>query len=388
VRRTPARAANTPASRAPGGRPPAAADPGLRYARCLRSITEMLRNDLTPQAAASITPLLPALLGGQDLSFSGEPGRPAGVGLTDGRGPTAWAGHRPEPGVLAAAVEETIRTGRAQRVEGRGRGASLVTGPLVVGEELRGVLVLAAVGEPPDGAVAAELADLLGFALRSADGLRGQAELAEARLRSLRAQISPHFIGNALTAIASFVETDPDRARLLLLDFADFARYTFGRLGSHTTLAEEIQAIEIYLRLEQARFADRLRVRLKVAPDVLPTPVPFLVLQPLVENAVRHGLAPIPRGGTIRLTAVADGPDCVVSVEDDGVGMDPRWATDVLAGRLEPDAAGQNGVGLRNVDERLRHTYGAIYGLVVETYPGAGTKVTVRLPRWSAGVLA
>ncbi len=112
----------------------------------------------------------------------------------------------------------------------------------------------------------------------------------EAELRALRAQISPHFVYNSLAAIASFVRTDPERARELLLEFADFTRYAFRRGGEFTTLADELRNVERYLALEQARFGDRLRVQIMVAPEVLPVAVPFLAVQPLVENAVRHGL--------------------------------------------------------------------------------------------------
>src|SRR6185295_1952294 len=114
--------------------------------------------------------------------------------------------------------------------------------------------------------------------------------LVRAEVRALRAQISPHFIYNSLGAIASFVRTDPDRARSLLLEFADFTRYSFRRHGEFTTLADELRSVERYLILEQARFGDRLSVKLSVAPEVLPVAVPFLCIQPLVENAVRHGL--------------------------------------------------------------------------------------------------
>ena len=128
--------------------------------------------------------------------------------------------------------------------------------------------------------------------------------LMEAEVRALRAQISPHFVYNSLTAIASFVRTDPERARELLLEFADFTRYSFRRHGEFTTLAEELGSIEQYLVLEKARFGDRLDVTLRIAPEVLPVVVPFLSLQPLVENAVRHGLAGKDGQGRISITAV------------------------------------------------------------------------------------
>ena len=139
---------------------------------------------------------------------------------------------------------------------------------------------------------------------------------------ALRAQISPHFIYNALNTIASFVRTDPDRARELILDFADFTRYSFRAAGQYTTLAEELHNIDRYLRLERARFGASLKIKLQVAPEVLNVVVPFLALQPLVENAVRHGLAG-QGGGSIEIVARDAGTDCAITVEDDGVGMDP-----------------------------------------------------------------
>ena len=99
----------------------------------------------------------------------------------------------------------------------------------------------------------------------------------EAELRALRAQISPHFVYNSLAAIASFVRTDPEQARELLLEFADFTRYAFRRGGEFTTLADELSNVERYLRLEQARFGDRLQISLLVAPEVLSVAVPYLV---------------------------------------------------------------------------------------------------------------
>lgn len=201
-------------------------------------------------------------------------------------------------------------------------------------------------------------------------------QLAEAELRSLRAQISPHFIYNALTAIASFILTDPERARELVLEFADFTRYSFRRQGEFTTLAEELGSIHSYLELERARFGDRLRVTLQIAPETLATVIPFLSVQPLVENAVRHGLEPGEGGGEIRIVSRDDGTHTEITVEDDGVGMDPE----ALRATLTASDDGVH-VGLRNVDTRLRQLYGADGGLVVETNSGAGTLVRMRVPK-------
>src|SRR5918911_55103 len=212
---------------------------------------------------------------------------------------------------------------------------------------------------------------------------RSRRRAMEAELRALRAQISPHFVYNSLAAIASFVRTDPERARELLLEFADFTRYAFRRGGEFTTLADELSNVERYLALEKARFGSRLEVSLLVAPEVLAVAVPFLVVQPLVENAVRHGLEGKPGTGRVTLMARDVGSEALISVEDDGVGSDPDLVRRVLAGESDADS-----VGLGNVDARLRQVFGDDYGLVVETAPGAGTKVSFRVPKFAPGVRA
>jgi two-component system, LytTR family, sensor kinase len=257
-----------------------------------------------------------------------------------------------------------------------------VISPLVVEERLIGTLQVFASGAPAGLVRAtAEVASWVSGQLELAELADSRARLMEAEVRALRAQISPHFVYNALNAIASFVRTDPDRARDLLVDFADFTRYSFRRHGEYTTLEEELRSIERYLVLEQARFGDRLAVVLRIAPEVLPVTVPVLSLQPLVENAVRHGIADKPGGGTITILAEDHDREAVISIEDDGVGEDPERVRRALAGDTSMDS-----IGLGNVDERLRTAYGDDYGLVVETAPGAGTRVIIRVPKFAAGV--
>lgn len=210
--------------------------------------------------------------------------------------------------------------------------------------------------------------------LRSMDASR--AALADAQLQALRSQISPHFIYNALNAIAAFIITDPPQARELVLEFADFTRYSLRRAGDFTTVAEELRSIHSYLELERARFGQRLQVTVQVAPETLSAVIPFLSVQPLVENSVRHGLESRPEGGSIRITAEEIGADVIIQVEDDGVGIDPDELEALLV------AQSQDGhVGLRNVDARLRRAYGEEYGIVIETNAGSGTLVRIRVPR-------
>ncbi len=256
----------------------------------------------------------------------------------------------------------------------------IVAAPITVGDQSVGTVV--ALSERAGASfvrAVSEVAVFVSAQVSTAQLDESKAMLLEAQMRALRAQISPHFIYNSLNAIASFINTDPARARELVIEFADFTRYSFRRRGEFTTLAEELEAIDRYLLLEKARFGERIKVSLQIAPEVLPTQIPFLALQPLVENAVRHGLEARPDGGVISITATEDGLHAVISVEDDGMGMDPEQLAGVLAGTTTTMH-----VGLRNVDLRLRQLYGNSNGLVIETAPGAGTLITLRVPKFRA----
>ncbi len=342
-----------------------------------------LREGLTEASAERSTRHLRALLG-----------TPAAA-LTDTSGVLHWDGlgshHRTQ---LPALLEPVVDHGRTRIVSRADLPCDdagcpvrqLVVSPLVVEETLVGTLVVGA-PQATGGLVraAGEVAAWVSGQLELAQLDISRTRLMEAEVRALRAQISPHFVYNSLGAIASFVRTDPDRARELLLEFADFTRYSFRRHGDYTTLAEELRSVERYLLLEQARFGDRLQVTLRIAPEVLPVAVPFLCIQPLVENAVRHGLeaSADKEDGVGRLTIEARDVDqeCVIEVEDDGSGEDPDRVRRALAGDASMDS-----VGLGNVDARLRNAYGDDYGLVVETAPGSGTKVIVRVPKFAPGV--
>ena len=151
--------------------------------------------------------------------------------------------------------------------------------------------------------------------------------------------------------------------------------------------AEELRSIDRYLTIERARFGERLQVRLQVAPEVLPVGLPYLCLQPLVENAVRHGLSNKPGLGTVSIVARDAGAECHITVEDDGVGMDPSVFVTVGDALDDATDAGQH-VGLTNVDERLRSVFGDEFGLVVETAPGSGTRVSMRVPKFHPDVRA
>ncbi|MBF6299854.1 histidine kinase [Nocardia amamiensis] len=346
-----------------------------------------LRRGLTERSAREAAPHLRALTGAEALAVAG----PDGTLL-------AWEGPHPELAeYFIEAAERAVAGERPVLVAGPGRGEhaarTLIAQPLLIESTgVAGVLGVVSPGPPGPGRLGA-VAEVARYAcgqLELAELDASRARLDRAEVRALRAQISPHFIYNALNTIASFVRTDPARARELILEFADFTRYSFRAAGEFTVLADELRNIERYLALERARFGDALQVRLRIAPEVLGVVLPFLALQPLVENAVRHGLAATADGGTVTIVATDAGTDCVISVEDDGVGMDP----DLLrSGELDAVGTGTGSgesahIGLANVDDRLRAAFGDDYGLVVETAPGAGTKVSLRVPKFRAGIRA
>jgi two-component system LytT family sensor kinase len=333
-----------------------------------------LREGLTDEAAGRSAKHLRALLGCR------------GVALTDTTAVLAVDGTGTE-GLALPLLRPVLETGRAAQVSPpteHGDGPQWVVEPLVVDERVVGTIV--AVTDDLDAVLVrttAEVARWVSSQLELAELDASRARLAEAEVRALRAQISPHFIYNALTAIASYVRTDPEHARELLLEFADFTRYSFRRHGDFTTLAEELRSIDRYLTLERARFGERMQVTVRVAQEVLPVAVPYLCLQPLVENAVRHGLEGKAGPGRITILAEDDGAECLITVEDDGIGADPEQIRLAMTGQGDSDS-----IGVGNVDERMRSVFGDEYGLVVETGPGLGTKVSMRVPKFAPGVHA
>lgn len=343
----------------------------LRALRTANLAAPVLRAGLDADSAAGAVPLLRALLGGR------------GMVLADRTGILAADHVDAEHLDLVTGVLRQALTGRAQVEAGlpcSGGAAchfqAVVAVPVQVdGEPVATLAVLSPTASPSLGRLATEVAKLVGTQLELAelDHSRRRAELAE--LRFLRAQISPHFVYNALTAIASYVRTDPGRARDLLLGFADFTRDSLRDHAPFATVAEELRLVDTYLELEQARFGDQLSVTVTVAPDALGVIVPSLTLQPIVENAVRHGLEPREGRGHLRISITADGDEARIVVEDDGVGADPCSIRRILAG-----AGSDDQVGLHNVDWRLRSAFGEDHGLVVRTRPGAGTTVAVRAP--------
>lgn len=203
------------------------------------------------------------------------------------------------------------------------------------------------------------------------------AELArtQAELRALRAQINPHFLFNSLNTIRYFVRTDSESARRLLLALSEVFQRAL-RAGDFVSLQMEIEHVQAYLELELARLGERLKVEWDL-PKALPASleVPTLILQPLVENAVLHGIAPMPEGGLLRIRARIEARGLEVTVEDNGKGI----TADALVGLLDP-ARPSTSIGLRNVDGRLRAHYGPSAGLSIQSKLDEGTQISFTIP--------
>lgn len=195
---------------------------------------------------------------------------------------------------------------------------------------------------------------------------RLQAQLAQAQLDALKMQLHPHFLFNTLHAISALVHKDPESADRMIARLSDLLRLTLENTEVHeVSLRREIEFLERYLEIEQTRFKDRLTVRMSVDPAVLDVAVPNLILQPLVENAIRHAIAPRSGPGLIEIVAVAEDTMLRLEVRDDGPGLPAEL---------------KEGVGLGNTRARLSQLYGDRYRFDVTSRPGTGLVVKLMIP--------
>lgn len=197
----------------------------------------------------------------------------------------------------------------------------------------------------------------------------------QAEIAFLQAQIKPHFLYNALNAIISVCPVDPDKATDLLLDLSQYLRssFDFQNRGQTVPIEKELGLVQSYLALEQARFDERLNIEFDVPDDIMGL-VPPLSIQPIVENAVNHGLMQKEAGGTVQLSIQLLPGQLVVAVKDDGVGMSPQRIAEVLS-----EERTEGGIGLRNIQRRLLKMYGT--GLSIHSVPGQGTAISYTIPR-------
>lgn len=318
----------------------------------------------------------------------------AAVAITDTEKVLAFVGagadhHRPGQPILTEATKQAIKDRRTIIINNKNevgcptKGCQLtavVAVPLIVSDELVGAIKLYKSGNEVISSYEAELirgiADFLSLQLAQRKLVEQQMLLAQAEYNMLKAQINPHFLFNTLGTIRAMTRIDPSAARALIKDLSDFLRKVLNREEEITSLREELETVRTYVRIQRERFQDRLRFFEHIPEELLDCRVPVFSLQPLVENAVKHGVSPKKNGGTVVLRAWKDQDDLCIAVEDDGVGFSAA----------KREASG--GIGLYNVHKRLQILYGNRYGLRIESVEKEGTRVIIRLPEVRAGVVA
>jgi two-component system LytT family sensor kinase len=202
-------------------------------------------------------------------------------------------------------------------------------------------------------------------------------QLVESELRALRAQINPHFLFNSLNTIASLIASDPDKAETITVRLAGIFRYVLLHADRpFSSLGEEVDFLRTYLDIEQIRFGERLFVEFDLEPSIAHTAIPSLILQPLVENAIKHGIAPKIGKSRILVQSKRHEGSILLSIEDDGIGLNGKQdqTEESLSG------SGAAGVGLQNIRERLQTMYGGGAGLTLVNVPTGGSRATLEIP--------
>jgi two-component system LytT family sensor kinase len=202
--------------------------------------------------------------------------------------------------------------------------------------------------------------------------------LMEARLAALTSQINPHFLFNTLNSVSSLIRTDPNQARVMVMRLSKVLRRLLRKHENFSTLRDELSFIDDYLSIEVVRFGDKLRFEKDVADDTLDMLVPSMILQPLVENSIKHGLGGKVEGGAIRIHAHRTESRLHVAVEDDGIGIPESKLATLL----------DHGIGVTNVNERLKVLFGNEYRMWVDSQPGSGTRIQIEVPVLETGLAA
>lgn len=345
-----------------------------------------LRTGLNEQTAGKVAEIIKEISG------------VSAVAITDSEKVLAYLGtgyeqHPPGEPIVTRATLEVVRTGKPRILRHKSEFQctrpncscaleSAVIAPLTYKGRIAGTvkLYLTQKGDVPDHYIklAYGMAELLSMQIELAE-IDYQSHLAvEAKLDALQAQINPHFLFNTLNTIGVLIRTNPGLARSLIYRFASYFRYSLKEKGRFVTIREELEFIRNYLILEKARFGEKLLIVQCVDSGLTEQVIPILSLQPLIENAIRHGITPKEGPGIVRIAVRSLDAEAVeISVSDDGVGINPK----ILPFVLEPGFGTGSGVGMSNVNQRLKMIYGEENGLIIKSIPGEGTEVRFSIPR-------
>ncbi len=231
----------------------------------------------------------------------------------------------------------------------------------------------------------AGLSSLLSNQLEIAETDRAYQLAKEAEIKALQAQISPHFLFNSMNIIVSLIRTDPDQARKLLTSLSYFLRQNVtGTTASQITLEQELSHVKAYLEIIEARFVDRLTIVYDVDDHLLHERIPPFTLQPIVENAIHHGIKDMEKNSIIKMTVRELGAEIEIKVEDNGKGVTPERLA--VLGTMQLDSETGTGVGLFNINRRLLMTYGEQAALSILSQENEGTAISFRIPKLGVGV--
>ncbi len=321
----------------------------------------------------------------------------AAVAVTDTQNVLAHRGagddhHLPECPIRTNATREVLASGEALFLDSSSRIGcnhkncpldSAIIVPLGQDEDIVGTLKFYGTKHRPLNRTLFELGKGLGnlfsTQLELEDIQVKEQMLAHAEIRRLQSQINPHFLFNSLNTITSFCRTNSEKARELLMDLSLYMRRNLDLSRGFVPLSEELEQLRSYLAIEQARFGDRIRVRMDIDVECEEWPIPPLIIQPLVENAIHHGLLEREEGGEVCIRAHCDNDELHISIKDNGTGMDEQTLREICSEKGNIDSH-TRGIGLLNCMNRLKRIYGAQHTLNMQSAPSQGTTVKFNIP--------
>lgn len=362
-----------------------------QVSRLIRKTSDIFKTGLNEQSARQVATIIYNEM------------RPAATAVTDTEKVLAFVGvgedhHRPGSPIVTEATKralssrQTVIVGKREEIGCPEPGCELsavISAPIAILGEVVGTIKVYKTGHeviaPNEAQTIQGIADSLGLQLAQQRFEQQQLALLQAEYRMLKAQINPHFFFNTLSTLQALVRRDTDAVNLIK-DLAEFFRKTLRRGDEMVPIREEIEAVNIYFRIEKARFGDRVRLEVAIPDAMQDCLIPVFSLQPLVENAIRHGISMKKNGGVVRVAATSEGGDVRITIADDGVGMSAERLAQVKG--LGKSVASEKGAGIafENVNRRLRTLFGDGYGLLINSEAGKGTAVTILLPGSEGGV--
>lgn len=364
----------------------AQADSAQQVMRVIRKTSHLLRNGLQQETAAKVAEIIFLEV------------RPAAVAITDTNQVLAFLGlgtdhHFAGTPIITESTKrayETRQTVIANERESVGCPqencplTAVVDTPLIVNNEIMGSIKLFKANNeiisPYEVEIIQGIAEFLSLQLAQHKLDEKAILLAQAEYNMLKAQVNPHFLFNTLGTIRALARSDADTVRTLIKNLSDLLRKTLNRDREIVSLEEEMETVRSYINIEKARFGGRVCVSEDIAEELLLHVIPVFTIQPLVENAIRHGLSPKINGGKVHIAACQEQDTLYISVTDDGVGIAPDTVSKLTGNSVMPQSGEGAGIGVNNVHRRLQRIYGKDYGLLIDSKENQGTSITICLP--------